>query len=68
MIYQKLRFNRSLLVVVDLVAGPGWPALLEVLKRGGRYVTAGAIAGPESGMGRVYRFPDPRTELSYTSP
>ncbi len=33
-------------VVVDLVAGPGWPALLEVLKRGGRYATAGAIAGP----------------------
>ena len=33
-------------VVVDLVAGPQWPYLLDVLKRGGRYVTAGAIAGP----------------------
>ncbi len=33
-------------VVVDLVAGPNWPQLLEVLKRGGRYATAGAIAGP----------------------
>ncbi|MEM7563265.1 MAG: alcohol dehydrogenase family protein [Pseudomonadota bacterium] len=33
-------------VVVDLVAGDGWPPLLEVLRRGGRYVTAGAIAGP----------------------
>ena len=33
-------------VVVDLVAGDGWPALLDVLKRGGRYATAGAIAGP----------------------
>ena len=33
-------------VVVDLVAGPDWPALLEVLVRGGRYATAGAIAGP----------------------
>jgi NADPH:quinone reductase-like Zn-dependent oxidoreductase len=33
-------------VVVDLVAGPQWPQMLEVLKRGGRYVTAGAIAGP----------------------
>ena len=33
-------------VVVDLVAGSSWPALLEVLKKGGRYVTAGAIAGP----------------------
>jgi NADPH:quinone reductase-like Zn-dependent oxidoreductase len=36
----------SIDVVVDLVAGEGWPALLDVLKRGGRYVTAGAIAGP----------------------
>lgn len=33
-------------VVVDLVAGPRWPSLLEALRRGGRYVTAGAIAGP----------------------
>ena len=33
-------------VVIDLVAGPTWPALLEVLRRGGRYATAGAIAGP----------------------
>ncbi len=33
-------------VVVDLVAGPGWPALIEVLRPGGRYATAGAIAGP----------------------
>ena len=33
-------------VIVDLVAGPSWPRLLEVLKRGGRYITAGAIAGP----------------------
>ena len=36
----------SIDVVVDLVAGPQWPQLLDVLKRGGRYVTAGAIAGP----------------------
>jgi NADPH:quinone reductase-like Zn-dependent oxidoreductase len=36
----------SIDVVVDLVAGAGWPQLLEVLKRGGRYATAGAIAGP----------------------
>ncbi len=33
-------------VVIDLVAGPTWPSLLDILKRGGRYVTAGAIAGP----------------------
>jgi NADPH:quinone reductase-like Zn-dependent oxidoreductase len=33
-------------VVIDLVAGPQWPQLLEVLRRGGRYAVAGAIAGP----------------------
>jgi NADPH:quinone reductase-like Zn-dependent oxidoreductase len=38
--------GNSIDVVVDLVAGAGWPNLLDVLKRGGRYVTAGAIAGP----------------------
>ena len=33
-------------VVIDLVAGAQWPSLLDVLRRGGRYATAGAIAGP----------------------
>ena len=33
-------------VVVDLVAGPQWPQLLEVLRNGGRYAWAGAIARP----------------------
>ena len=33
-------------VVIDLVAGSAWAGLLDVLKRGGRYATAGAIAGP----------------------
>ena len=33
-------------VVIDLVAGDQWPSFLDVLRRGGRYVTAGAIAGP----------------------
>lgn len=33
-------------VVADLVAGPQWPELLEVLSLGGRYVVSGAIAGP----------------------
>ena len=32
--------------VVDLVAGPRWPEMIAALRRGGRYVTAGAIAGP----------------------
>jgi len=38
--------NSSVDVVIDLVAGASWPSLLEVLTRGGRYATAGAIAGP----------------------
>lgn len=33
-------------VVIDLVGGSGWPQLLDVLKKGGRYVISGAIAGP----------------------
>lgn len=33
-------------VVIDLVAGPKLPALLEALRPGGRYAVAGAIAGP----------------------
>ncbi len=33
-------------VVVDLVAGPQWPELLEALRPGGRYAVAGAIGGP----------------------
>ena len=38
--------SNSIDVVIDLVAGANWPGLLDVLKRGGRYATAGAIAGP----------------------
>ena len=34
-------------VVIDVVGGPGWPQLLDVLRPGGRYATAGAIGGPE---------------------
>jgi NADPH:quinone reductase-like Zn-dependent oxidoreductase len=34
-------------VVVDVVGGPAWPALLDLLGPGGRYATAGAIAGPQ---------------------
>ena len=33
-------------VVIDLVAGPKWPELLDVLRPGGRYAVAGAVAGP----------------------
>jgi NADPH:quinone reductase-like Zn-dependent oxidoreductase len=33
-------------VVADVVGGAGFPCLLDLLARGGRYVTSGAIAGP----------------------
>ncbi|MEP3280503.1 MAG: alcohol dehydrogenase family protein [Stappiaceae bacterium] len=33
-------------VVIDLVGGARWPDLIDSLRSGGRYVTAGAIAGP----------------------
>ncbi len=33
-------------VVIDIVGGGRWPGLLDILKRGGRYVVSGAIAGP----------------------
>lgn len=33
-------------VVIDIAAGPAFPELPQVLKRGGRYAVAGAIAGP----------------------
>ena len=33
-------------VVIDLVAGPKWPSLLDLLRPGGRYAVAGAIGGP----------------------
>lgn len=38
--------KESIDVVVDLVAGHSFSELLDVLKKGGRYATAGAIAGP----------------------
>ena len=38
--------KNSVDVVIDLVAGDQWGQLLEILKPGGRYATAGAIAGP----------------------
>ena len=39
--------RRKVDVVIDVVGGPTWPALLEVLRPGGRYATAGAISGPQ---------------------
>lgn len=33
-------------VVADVVGGPYWPNLIDILERGGRYTCSGAIAGP----------------------
>lgn len=38
--------NNSMDVVIDVVGGPQWPELLDVLKPRGRYSVSGAIAGP----------------------
>ena len=38
--------GRKFTLVADVVGGEGFSACLSLLKRGGRYVTAGAIAGP----------------------
>jgi NADPH:quinone reductase-like Zn-dependent oxidoreductase len=38
--------GQSVDVVVDVVGGDQFPVLLQVLRRGGRYAVAGAIAGP----------------------
>jgi NADPH:quinone reductase-like Zn-dependent oxidoreductase len=38
--------RESVDVVMDVAGGPTFPALLDVLRRGGRYAVAGAIAGP----------------------
>ena len=38
--------RENVTVVADIVGGPYWPDLIDVLARGGRYVCSGAIAGP----------------------
>ena len=38
--------SRTVSVVADVVGGGNWPALIDRLERGGRYVCSGAIAGP----------------------
>src|SRR6056300_1614645 len=38
--------NHKITVVADVVGGPYWPNLIDILERGGRYVCSGAIAGP----------------------
>jgi L-2,4-diaminobutyrate transaminase len=48
--------NAPIDVVIDTVAGPMLPDLIEVLRPGGRYATCGAMGGPmvEIDMRRVY--------------
>jgi alcohol dehydrogenase len=43
-------------VAIDLVGGPRWGAVIEALRPGGRYATAGAIAGPivEADLRTIY--------------
>ncbi|MEM0990792.1 MAG: zinc-binding dehydrogenase [Pseudomonadota bacterium] len=38
--------GEKITVVADIVGGPYWPTLIDVLERGGRYTCSGAIAGP----------------------
>jgi NADPH:quinone reductase-like Zn-dependent oxidoreductase len=38
--------HNAVSVVIDLVGGAQWPLLLDALRTGGRYASAGAIAGP----------------------
>ncbi len=38
--------GEKITVVADITGGPQFPALIDVLERGGRYTCSGAIAGP----------------------
>lgn len=38
--------GEKITVVADIVGGPYWPVMLDILERGGRYTCSGAIAGP----------------------
>lgn len=38
--------DEEITVVADVVGGPYWPTLIDILQRGGRYTCSGAIAGP----------------------
>ncbi len=43
-------------IVIDVVGGPGWMALIDSLRPGGHYAVSGAIAGPivEADLRRIY--------------
>ncbi len=38
--------DETVTVLADVVGGPNWPSLLDVIERGGRLTCSGAIAGP----------------------
>jgi len=38
--------KEKITIIADVVGGPYWPTLLDVLERGGYYTCSGAIAGP----------------------
>ncbi len=38
--------EKSVDIVIDNVAGPNFPQMMKILKRGGKFVSSGAIAGP----------------------
>lgn len=38
--------DEKITVVADVVGGPYWPTLIDILERGGTYTCSGAIAGP----------------------
>ncbi|MDG1532003.1 MAG: alcohol dehydrogenase family protein [Paracoccaceae bacterium] len=38
--------DEKVTVVADVVGGPYWPTLIDILERGGHYTCSGAIAGP----------------------
>lgn len=43
---RKVLDGEQITVVADVVGGPYWPTLIDILERGGRYTCSGAIAGP----------------------
>lgn len=57
-------------VVVDLVGGPHWRAVLNALRPGGRYAVAGAIAGPmvEMDLREIYLRDLSLFGCTYTAP
>jgi len=42
----KILGQKAVDIVIDNVAGPNFPQMIKVLKRGGKFVSSGAIAGP----------------------